>query len=237
MNRVCSRPSNTSRATPIKSLFPLLALLAFFFTAAPVYAQPAIVNIEIGSTENLVTVNARLIDGFTSSILEAIESGIPMTFTYKIELRKINVLWADSLVSDNTIQNTVHYDSLKKNYRFSSIGKNVQRRVITRESNLYQNLMLALEDIPIASLAKLNPDEQYYIRVKADLETDRFWFPFNYIFFFVPFNDIKTAWAASSPLVWEQNEERASVPVSPKSVKKPNEKPKAMNDVLRAFNQ
>ena len=60
--------------------------------------------------------------------------------------------------------------------------------------------MLTLQDIPIAPIYKLDPNEKYYVRVKADLETDRFWFPFNYIFFFVPFSEFETSWAQTSPL-------------------------------------
>ena len=62
--------------------------------------------------------------------------------------------------------------------------------------------MLTLKNIPVAPLYKLDRDEQYYVRVKAEMETDEgLWFPFNYLLFFVPFNEFETAWAESPPLV------------------------------------
>ncbi len=168
---------------------------------SPVSAvSPDVVNIGVGTKGKYVVMNARLVDGFTEKIQEAIANGVPMSFTFEIELRKENTVWMDSLVSSNKVQHRVHFDSLKKIYRFSEIGKNVRRKIITRKESRYQKLMLTLKDIPIAPIYKLDPNEKYYVRVKADLETDRFWFPFNYIFFFVPFSEFETSWAQTSPL-------------------------------------
>ncbi|MBI4388898.1 MAG: DUF4390 domain-containing protein [Nitrospinae bacterium] len=195
------KPWIISRAKNIKASLLALALGLTLGLATPALAaDPAIVNISVGNSGNLITMDATLADGFNDSVLEAIESGVPMTFTYHIELRQMETLWFDKLIGSATIENTVQFDSLKKVYRFSSNGKNVKRKVITRDKTLYQKLMLTLENIPIASAYKLKPEDNYYIRVKADLETDRLWFPFNHLLFFVPFNDFKTAWSKSSPL-------------------------------------
>ena len=107
---------------------------------------------------------------------------IPVTFTYQVELVETRPYWSDKTVSVNTLSNTVQYDSLKKVYRYSAIGRNVQRKVITRNPNRYKELMSTLKEAPIASIRRLNPESTYYLRVKADVETDRLWFPFNYIF-------------------------------------------------------
>ena len=185
----------------------LISILVFFFfiltmgLVSPVSAvSPDVVNIGVGTNGKYVVMNARLVDGFTEKILEAIENGVPMGFTFEIELRKANTLWMDSLVSSNKVRHRVQFDSLKKAYRFSEFGKNVKRKIITRKESRYQKLMLTLKNIPIAPIYKLDPNEKYYVRVKADLETDRFWFPFNYIFFFVPFSAFETSWSQTSPL-------------------------------------
>lgn len=178
----------------------LLFVLSIILPGVTFADTPSIVNISVGNTGNVITMDATLVDGFNDSMLEAVESGIPITFTYKVELRRIVPLWLDSLVSTATVKNTVQYDTLNKVYSFSSTGKNIKRKVNTRDKVLYQKLMLGLEDLPISSTYKLNMSDKYYVRVKASLETDRFWFPFNYLFFFVPFNDVKTSWAESSPL-------------------------------------
>ena len=217
----------------------LISILVFAFfmltlgLVTPVSAvSPDVVNIGVGTNGKYLVMNARLVDGFTEKILEAIENGIPIGFTFEIELRKDNTLWVDSLVSSNKVRHRVQFDSLKKIYRFSESGKNVKRKIITRKESRYQKLMLTLKDIPIAPIYKLDPNEKYYVRVKADLETDRFWFPFNYIFFFVPFNAFETSWAQTSPLSIDPDLELS------KQAGGSNKKRGAISrDVIRSFNK
>ena len=217
----------------------LISILVFAFfmltlgLVSPVSAvSPDVVNIGVSTNGKYLVMNARLVDGFTEKILEAIENGIPMGFTFEIELRKDNTLWVDSLVSSNKVRHRVQFDSLKKIYRFSESGKNVKRKIITRKESRYQKLMLTLKDIPIAPIYKLDPNEKYYVRVKADLETDRFWFPFNYIFFFVPFSAFETSWAQTSPLSIDPDLELS------KQAGGSNKKRGAISrDVIRSFNK
>ncbi len=217
----------------------LISILVFVFfiltmgLVSPVSAgSPDVVNIGVGINGKYVVMNARLVDGFTEKILEAIENGVPMGFTFEIELRKANTLWVDSLVSSNKVRHRVQFDSLKKIYRFSESGKNIRRKIITRKESRYQKLMLTLKNIPIAPIYKLDPNEKYYVRVKADLETDRFWFPFNYIFFFVPFSAFETSWAQTSPLSIDPDL------VLSKQASGSNKKRRAISkDLIRSFNK
>ena len=212
--------------------FFLLTILVFFKTSPVFGASPNIVNIGVSTKGKYVVMNARLIDGFTEKIMEAIESGVPMGFTFEIELRKENTAWLDGLISSNIVRHKIQFDSLKKTYRFSEVGKRVRRKVITRKTSRFKKLMLTLKDIPIAPIYRLDPNEKYYVRVKADLETDRFWFPFNYIFFFVPFSDFETSWAQTSPLSIDPDLE-----LSRQTAKSRNREGKVSRNVIRSFNQ
>lgn len=214
-----------------------LLVSAFFLLAmgwvSPVLAvSPDVVNIGVSTKGKYVVVNARLVDGFTEKIQEAIENGVPMGFTFEIELRQDNTAWVDSLISSNKVRHRVQFDSLKKMYRFSELGKNVRRNIITRKESRFQQLMLTLQDIPIVPIYKLDPNEKYYVRVKADLETDRFWFPFNYIFFFVPFSEFETSWAQTSPLAIDPDLE-----LSKQASGSRNEKSAISTDIIRSFNK
>jgi hypothetical protein len=195
-------------------------------------ASPDVVNIGVGTKGKYVVINARLIDGFTEKIQEAINNGVPMGFTFEIELRKANAVWMDSLVSSNKVRHRIHYDSLKKIYRFSEFGKNLKKNIITRKKSRYQQLMLTLKDIPIAPIYKLDPNKKYYVRVKADLETDRFWFPFNYILFFVPFSEFETSWSQTSPLAIDPDLELSKEAKAPQIKEGP-----VSRDVIRSFNK
>ena len=229
MNTIFFKMKPFKRISTIILTFFLLALANFSTALA---ASPDVVNIGVGTKGKYVVVNARLIDGFTESIKKAIENGVPMGLTFEVELRQENTAWVDSLISSNKIRHKVQFDSLKKIYRFSESGKNIRRKKITRKDSRYQKLMLTLRDIPIAPIYKLDPNEKYYVRVKADLETDRFWFPFNYIFFFVPFSEFETSWAQTSPLAIDPDLELLKQ--TKRSKKKINGVAK---EVIRSFNK
>ena len=170
------------------------------YLIVPAWAKPTISKISLNTEKELITLDAELIDAFNEKIKEAIESGVAMTFTYEIELLKQSSGFGDDVVSQNKVTHTIQYDTLKKVYQFSSKGKNVNRTVTTKSMEKYQQLMLTLKDIPIAHVFKLDPEEKYYARVKAEMEADGLWFPFNYILFFVPFDEFETSWTQSTPL-------------------------------------
>jgi hypothetical protein len=178
----------------------LVIMIIILMGVFTVEAAPSLVNIGVGTKGKIVVINARLLEGFTDSIEEAIESGVPITFTFEAELRQVNDFWQNTLISTNTISHTIKYDSLKKVYRFTELGKGVKRKIATRNKQKYQQMMLTLENIPISSARRLNFNEKYYVRIKASLEMDRFWFPFNHLFFFLPFDSFNAAWTESSPL-------------------------------------
>ena len=148
-----SKPINTFRWSVARYI--ALAVIVYLYLISIAAAGPSIANISVKTKGYLVKMNADLLEGMTESILEAIHSGIPVTFTYQIELLEIVPFWTNRVVSRNTISNTIQYDSLKKVYRFSSIGRKIRRRVVTRDVNRYQRLMTTLKSIPIASVKKL----------------------------------------------------------------------------------
>ena len=200
-------------------------------------ASPSLVNIGVGTKGKVVVMNALLVDGFNDSIMDAIENGIPITFTFIVELRQKNNLWSDTLVSHNTINHTTKYDTLKKIYRFTETGKSVKRKIITRNKENYQKMMLTLKNIPIASIRQLTLNEKYYIRIKANLQTDHMWFPFNHLFTFLPFNNFEAAWAESSPLSINPNLAFAKNKLRKKTSRNNIKQPKKINPVVRSFNQ
>lgn len=202
---------------------------------APAWAKPNISKVSLNTEKEVITLNAELIDAFDEKIKEAIEGGIAITFTYKIELLKQSSVLGDNVVSQNKVTHTVQYDTLKKAYQFSSQGKNVNRTVTTKSMEKYQKLMLTLNGIPIAHVFKLDSEEKYYARVKAEMEADGLWFPFNYLLFFVPFNEFETSWTRSTPLAIQMD---PAFGVGTSQIKsKPAIPAKGVANGIRSFNQ
>ncbi len=215
----------------------VLALIfgVWCFLIAPAWAKPNISKISLNTEKEVVTLDAELIDAFNEKIREAIESGVAMTFTYEIELLRQSSVFGDEVVSQNKVTHTVQYNTLKKVYQFSSQGKNINRKVTTKSMEKYQQLMLTLKDIPIAHIFKLDPEEKYYARVKAEMEAEGLWFPFNYLLFFVPFNEFETSWTQSTPLTVKMDPAFGLEASQKKS--KPAIPAKGVADGIRSFNQ
>jgi hypothetical protein len=143
-----------------KSLRVLTLIFGIWcFLIAPSWADPTLSKVSLNTEKEVITLDAELIDAFNEKIGEAIESGVAMTFTYEIELLKESS-FGDEVVSQNKVTHTIQYDTLKKVYQFSSLGKNVNRKVTTKSMEKYQQLMLTLKDIPIAHIFKLDPEEK-----------------------------------------------------------------------------
>jgi len=216
----------------LRVLFLIFGIWCFLF--APAWAKPTLSKVSLNTEKEVITLDAELIDAFNEKIGEAIESGVAMTFTYEIELLKQSG-FGDEVVSQNKVIHTIQYDTLKKVYQFSALGKNVNRKVTTKSMEKYKQLMLTLKDIPIAHTFKLDPEEKYYARVKAGMEAEGLWFPFNYLLFFVPFNEFETSWAQSTPLTVKMDP-AFGLEVSQKK-SKPAIPAKGVADGIRSFNQ
>ncbi|MBT4127973.1 MAG: DUF4390 domain-containing protein [Nitrospina sp.] len=221
-----------------KNLSALIVLMILLLIGAlTVEAAPSLVNIGVGTNRQTVVINARLVEGFTADIEEAVENGIPLIFTFEVELRQANSLWNDTLISSNTIKHVIKYDSLKQVYRFTETGKGVKRKIATRNKQKSQKMMLTLSNIPIVSARRITSNEKYYVRIKANLETDSFWFPFSELFFFLPFNNFNSAWAESSPLSIDPDLDFVKTGRNNKKKNKNKINFEGTNHVVRSFNK
>jgi hypothetical protein len=122
-------------------------------------------------------------------------------------------------------------------YRFTELGKGVKRKIATRNKQKSQKMMLTLSNIPIASARRLVSNEKYYVRIRANLETDSFWFPFNELLFFLPFNNFNSAWAESSPLSIDPDLDFAKTARNNKMGRKNKRNFEGTNHVVRSFNK
>lgn len=160
-------------------------------------ASPEITDIILTNTARDLIVYATLRNGFSDQLVEAIQSGVPTTFTYYLDLYRRRELWWDALVASRVIKNSVKYDLLKKEYHFTrSFNGTVDERT-TKSLEELESWMSELENVPLTRYHSLIPQDRYYVRVKAELKTTKLFFPLNYIFFFVSFLDQKTGWYES----------------------------------------
>ena len=216
------------------SLYLVIFLITLFAVQLVFAGTAEISQIQVSTQGKYVTVNAKLIEGFNEKILEAIQNGLPMTFKFEIELLRDDLI-IDNVIRSRKLSHTVQYDLLKKEYRFTQKGKNVNRKIITRKKTQYKQLMSTLKDIPIVPVYRLNPEEKYYVRVKAELDSrESSSSAIKSLLFFVPFNDFKTSWAESPSITFDPDMIK---PDEVATQSKDGEDEEDLNHVIRSFNK
>ena len=178
-------------------LLPIVAMLASPSWAQP--QRPILHELVLTPTDQEVLLHLSLKGGFHQELLEAIESGMPITITYYMRLYRKRGLWFDEEVLAKSIKHIVKYDTLKKQYRVSEINGLFSSLKVTRDEPTMMQWMSAIEGQPLIPFYLLQPGEEYYVKAMADLKTVQSPFPLSHIPFLASLWDTGTAWTVSSP--------------------------------------
>jgi hypothetical protein len=120
-------------------------------------------------------VTFELLDGFTDEIRAAIDSGLTTTFTYDIELRRATAVWVDRTIATATVSASVHYDSLTRWYEVTRVQDGrVEGSFTTERLDDVRNRMTKFEKLSVFSTADLEPNAEYYVRVRARMRPRNF---------------------------------------------------------------
>jgi hypothetical protein len=118
--------------------------------------------------EGRVWVSFGVDHGLTPELLQAVLSGLPVTFTYDIELRRSVPFWPDRVLNTVTIAVTVTYDTLM---RLHSLARAVDGRLeanrVTKDEAEARRWLTALDSAPLFRTAELEANTEYYVRVRA----------------------------------------------------------------------
>ncbi len=123
-----------------------------------------------------VVVSFDLTDGFTPEVRDAIQSGLSTTFSYDVDLRRGAALF-DRTVASVTISAIVRFDNLTRRYQMSrAVDGRVEDARPTEDPNAVRAWMTHFERIPLSATAALEPDAEYYVRVRARTRPHNAWF-------------------------------------------------------------
>ncbi len=132
---------------------------------------------------------------FSPKVFEALHSGVTTRFTYEIALMRDRTILFDIEVDRQTLSHQVKFDALKKAYTFTSQNGSDEKIVkVTKGRKKMMDWMAEINGHPIVKTRALDPKARYYLQVRANLNSVKFAFPFNYMLSFL---NSKTPWAAS----------------------------------------
>jgi hypothetical protein len=137
--------------------------LVFFAT---VHAEPDIAVKPI-ARDGQVLVTFDLNDAFGPDVRDAIQSGLPTTFTYEVELRRVSALF-DRTIAELTITASVRFDNLTRRYQVSrAIDGRVEDARPIEDPEAVRAWMTHFDRVPLTATAALEANGEYYVRVRA----------------------------------------------------------------------
>ncbi|WKZ31701.1 MAG: DUF4390 domain-containing protein [Thermodesulfobacteriota bacterium] len=174
----------------MKKLILVLVFAVWVFPASLLAETPLITGLEVSRPP--LTVSFKVKDAFSKNIEEAVRSGLPTSFNFIIELRKVNRFLPDEKVGRWEFRHTVRYDSLRNEYEVV-LDEQGDKTVRTRDFEEMKRVMAACSGVIVAP-AHLIPGSLYELRIKAAMDPVELPFLLNYIFFFLKFLNFETDW-------------------------------------------
>jgi hypothetical protein len=107
---------------------------------------------------------------------QTIQSGLPTTFTYDVEVGRASALWFDRSVATTTIAATVRYDNLTRRYNVYLLqdGRVLETHP-TDSATAVTQLVSHFHRMPLFSTRQLQANTEYYIRVRGRTRPRRSW--------------------------------------------------------------
>jgi len=163
------------------TLVTLLAGLAILTAARePVRAadEPAL-EVKALAKDGRVLVSFTLAQGFTSDLQTAVRSGLAATIAYEVELRRGGTLWLDRTLLASTVTANARYDNLTRQYRLTRTvdGRGEEPR-LTEDDAAVREWMTVFKQLPLFSTQGLEPNGEFYVRVRARTRPRVNWFLF-----------------------------------------------------------
>lgn len=174
----------------------ITVLLSIFFSPQSFSEDdpgPHIADILITTSQTHLLLFCSIKNSFTPEMIEGIQNGIPVTFTFHIELEQVRSKWFDKNINEMTLQHTLTFDSLKEEYHIQKSEKS-KNPTVTDALDEAMTLMAELNGIKIIPRGELTPDAPYALNVKAKLAEKTLPLHMHHIIPFVSLWDFETDW-------------------------------------------
>jgi hypothetical protein len=156
-------------------IFCLLGVLTV--AAAPAAAQEPLRIVPVVS-DRQVLVSFEFADAYTDDLRELIDSGLPTSVTYDLELRMPARVWVDRTIASASVTVTVQYDNLTRRHSLTrTVDGRVEDAVVTEREEEVRRWLTTVHRLPLCATTKLERNREYYVRVSGRQRPQRSLFP------------------------------------------------------------
>lgn len=171
----------------------LTILLILTLAGAAGAQEPSITDVVITTYQNTVYIYFNLDGCYTTEIDEVIKSGIPTTFTFNVNLKKLKGVWFDANVVSKTFRHTIKYDTLMEEYTIikEEEGKTA---VVVKDLENAKRIMSRVKFYPLVSIHMLQKGDTYRLGIKGELDKVDIPESMRYVLFFINLWSFETSW-------------------------------------------
>ena len=145
----------------------VLGLVALSFNGIALAKNAKLTNIIVTNTRDDLLIYLSVEDAFTQKMEETINRGVPVSFSFFVNLYRTRTMWLDKEMADLTITHTIKYNSLKKEYAVSRSWDS-NSPVIVQSFDSAKKLMSEIDSLKVVPLEFLEKGKQYQIQAKAN---------------------------------------------------------------------
>jgi hypothetical protein len=125
-------------------------------------------------------------------ILDTLDSGLPVRFTYWIRIENPRKFALDEVLVDLKLVRILEKDNLKDRYRVTLEGSTEARELTDLAEAVA--VMSRIEGVGLVPLERLKGHSPLLLKVKAQLQKFQLPFRLHYLFAFVSYLDVETDW-------------------------------------------
>ena len=145
------------------------------------------------TSETHLIVFGTLENSFTSEMIEILHSGIPLRFSFFIELYKTGKNRPDEPVVTKNFQHVMTFDTLKENYRVT-LEEDNNKILSFRSLFEAQKVINEINGVRVVELKQLLPDNTYKLKLRAELYQKTLPLSLHTILPFLSWWDVETEW-------------------------------------------
>lgn len=152
----------------MRSALVVLWLLAF--AAGPAAEEPRIEALHISFEGDRVLAAFSLQDAFDHRLASRLDSGLPTSILYRLELHHDRKRWYDRQLQENTLEAVAVYDAVARTYtvHVKLDGKLIESRTL-RARDEVEAAMTRIGPLPVFSLERVREPGRLLVKVRAEL--------------------------------------------------------------------
>jgi hypothetical protein len=182
-----------------KNLIQILSIsiliLSFASGVNAAEVKPHISDLRLHQGESNVLLSAQLVTKLDEEMRKALRGGVPLTFSYRINLTRQGSILGEKVVRKREIIHTLEFDPVKQLYMFK--GEGYRREPVVKTTKVEEEALgwlTGILDWPLYPLRKLEKNLRYRVRVMATLRSVELPSVLGYLFFFTTIFNQETPW-------------------------------------------